>query len=87
MPSRDQVLEKIVRLVIFDPEASWDIIYERSIAIHEITKEEVEEEVRKRLDGDQPPFHGAGVPKHPLPSEGSSGISLPCPENSEDEIK
>ena len=85
MPSRDQILEKIVKLVIFDPDASWDIIYEESIAEHEITKKEVEEEVRKRLGGDQPPSHGATVPKHPLPSEGSGSISLPRPKNSEDE--
>lgn len=85
--NRDQTLEKIVKLVIFDPDASWEIIYEEAVARHEITKKEVKEEIRKRLGGDQPPFHGAGVPKHPLPSEGSGNISIPCPEKSEDEIK
>ncbi len=87
MPSRDKVLEEIVRLVISDPEASWHMIHEETVAKYEITKKEVDEEVRKRLGGDQPPFHGAGVPKNPLPSEGSGNVSLLYPESPEDEVR
>ena len=85
MPERDQILEKIVKLVVSDPDVSWDMIYEEAVTKYQITKKEVEEEIRKHLGGDQPPSHGAPVPKHPLPSEGSGSISLPLPKDKSDE--
>lgn len=73
---RQQVFEVIVRQAMAG--APWREICEGPMRVNSITIKEVEDEVRKRLNGGDD-FSGAPVPRNPWKPQDSGNVSLPLP--------
>lgn len=77
---RAQVFEVIVRQAMAG--APWKEICAGPMEVNRIRAEEVEEEVRKRRGGGaEPPT--AGVPKKPIPPQGTGAVALALPTPSQ----
>lgn len=75
---RGQVFEVIVRQAITG--APWKAICKGPMIVNQISEEEVEEEVKRRLGGDD--RDDALVSKKPSPEPGSGSVALQMPEPS-----